>query len=286
MEETHVNSTMGQRSPAHMSGKLKITIRTSGTCWKGSLLAIAWVLHNPSIKWTTDSLHRKEKCNLKNYKISDNLMSAWLWERGERKAVEAGKKVGLRKRFNFLRQKKLSLFQSWWEWAKKRERDCWFFKVPGKTRWHRIRKTGEGKAIFASSSLEVKLDMGILGFWFTVGVFSRKNMKGSMEAGVWRGKRQAMVWFQKSSLSPTLKELWLVNCSCWVCLPLRQRGWTFITPHHYPSAALLHLCVRRHKPRATLEGCRSELLAANTHSSWVWVCLPVKGDWSGPQQTL
>lgn len=31
MEEAHVNSTAGQRSPAHVSEKLKITIRVAGT---------------------------------------------------------------------------------------------------------------------------------------------------------------------------------------------------------------------------------------------------------------
>lgn len=31
MEEAHVNSTAGQRSPAHVSEKLKITMRVAGT---------------------------------------------------------------------------------------------------------------------------------------------------------------------------------------------------------------------------------------------------------------
>ena len=31
MEEAHVNSTVGQRSPAHVSEKLNITIRVAGT---------------------------------------------------------------------------------------------------------------------------------------------------------------------------------------------------------------------------------------------------------------
>ena len=39
MEEIHVNSPMGQHSPAHMPEILEITIRVAGTSFKGFLLA-------------------------------------------------------------------------------------------------------------------------------------------------------------------------------------------------------------------------------------------------------
>lgn len=41
MEESHVNSTMGQCAPARMPEKPKITARVAGSSLKGSFLAIS-----------------------------------------------------------------------------------------------------------------------------------------------------------------------------------------------------------------------------------------------------
>ena len=146
--------------------------------------------------------------------------------------------------------------------SQEKRKDCWFFKIPGETERHRIRNTGGGKhwpwvragithfqqeerkersqwpyPVELPSSKAWHGDFVLLIYF---GSLLKKNMEGSMGSRGLKGEKLSNGVVSEIQPQPNPSK-----SSDWVCLPLRQRGWTFITLHHYPSAAALSLWVRR-----------------------------------------